>query len=85
MNHLVRQYYEQGTHVASGTREPLSGLGSGMIRRKTGGADGVFFHPHGGKPIRSTCLYTDDYDPDVENKHSIKTPCCRRPWKSEDH
>ena len=41
MNHLVRQYYEQGTHVVLvDTGNSYQGL-CGMIRRKTGGADGV--------------------------------------------
>ena len=41
MNHLVRQYYEQGTHVVLvDTGNSYQGLCE-MIRRKTNGADGV--------------------------------------------
>ena len=55
----------------------------GMIRRKTGGADGVYFTYTEEKPISSNPFYTDDYIFDVEKKDSIKTLLLTL-WKSED-
>ena len=56
MNHLVRQYYEQGTHVVLvDTGNSYQGL-CGMIRRKTGGADGVYFTYTEDKPIIKAAL-----------------------------
>ena len=83
MNHLVRQYYEQGTHVVLvDTGNSYQGL-CGMIRRKTGGADGVYFTYTEEKPISFNPFYTDDYVFDVEKKDSIKTLLLTL-WKSED-
>ncbi len=66
MNHLVRQYYEQGAHVVLvDTGNSYQGL-CGMIRRKTGGADGVYFTYTEDKPISFNPFYTDDYIFDVE-------------------
>ena len=60
MNHLVRQYYEQGAHVVLvDTGNSYQGL-CGMIRRKTGGADGVYFTYTEDKPISFNPFYTDD-------------------------
>ncbi len=51
MNHLVRQYYEQGAHVVLvDTGNSYQGLCE-MIRRKTNGADGVYFTYTEEKPI----------------------------------
>ena len=59
MNHLVRQYYEQGAHVVLvDTGNSYQGL-CGMIRRKTGGADGVYFTYTEDKPISFNPFYTD--------------------------
>ncbi|MSB60842.1 TraG family conjugative transposon ATPase, partial [Paeniclostridium sordellii] len=83
MNHLVRQYYEQGAHVVLvDTGNSYQGL-CGMIRRKTGGADGVYFTYTEEKPISFNPFYTDDYIFDVEKKDSIKTLLLTL-WKSED-
>ena len=54
-----------------------------MIRRKTGGADGVYFTYTEEKPISFNPFYTDDYIFDVEKKDSIKTLLLTL-WKSED-
>ena len=54
-----------------------------MIRRKTGGADGVYFTYTEDKPISFNPFYTDDYIFDVEKKDSIKTLLLTL-WKSED-
>ena len=83
MNHLVRQYWEQGTHVVLvDTGNSYQGLCE-MIRRKTGGADGVYFTYTEEKPISFNPFYTDDYVFDVEKKDSIKTLLLTL-WKSED-
>ena len=83
MNHLVRQYYEQGAHVVLvDTGNSYQGL-CGMIRRKTGGVDGVYFTYTEEKPISFNPFYTDDYIFDVEKKDSIKTLLLTL-WKSED-
>ena len=83
MNHLVRQYYEQGTHVVLvDTGNSYQGL-CGMIQRKTGGEDGVYFTYTEEKPISFNPFYTDDYIFDVEKKDSIKTLLLTL-WKSED-
>jgi conjugation system TraG family ATPase len=83
MNHLVRQYYEQGTHVVLvDTGNSYQGLCE-MIRRKTNGADGVYFTYTEEKPISFNPFYTDDYVFDVEKKDSIKTLLLTL-WKSED-
>ena len=55
----------------------------GMSRRKTGGADGVYFTYTEEKPISFNPVYTDDYSFDVEKKDSIKTLLLTL-WKSED-
>ena len=83
MNHLVRQYYEQGTHVVLvDTGNSYQGLCE-IIRRKTHGEDGVYFTYTEEKPISFNPFYTDDYVFDVEKKDSIKTLLLTL-WKSED-
>lgn len=83
MNHLVRQYYEQGTHVVLvDTGNSYQGLCE-MIRRKTGGADGVYFTYTEEKPISFNPFFTDDYKFSVEKKDSIKTLLLAL-WKGED-
>ena len=82
-NHMVRQYYEQGAHVLLvDTGNSYQGLCE-MIRRKTNGADGVYFTYTEEKPISFNPFYTDDYVFDVEKKDSIKTLLLTL-WKSED-
>ena len=57
MNHLVRQYYEQGAHVVLvDTGNSYQGL-CGMIRRKTGGEDGVYFTFTEEKPISLSLIH----------------------------
>ena len=54
MNHLVRQYWEQGTHVVLvDTGNSYQGLCE-LIRRKTKGEDGVYFTYTEEHPISST-------------------------------
>ena len=83
MNHLVRQYWEQGTHVVLvDTGNSYQGLCE-LIRRKTKGEDGVYFTYTEEHPISFNPFYTDDYYFDVEKKDSIKTLLLTL-WKSED-
>ncbi len=73
MNHLVRQYWEQGTHVVLvDTGNSYQGLCE-MVRRKTKGEDGIYFTYTEENPISFNPFYTDDYRFDVEKKDSIKT------------
>jgi conjugation system TraG family ATPase len=83
MNHLVRQYWEQGTHIVLvDTGNSYQGLCE-MVRRKTGGRDGIYYTYTEEHPISFNPFYTDDYVFDVEKKDSIKTLLLTL-WKSED-
>lgn len=83
MNHLVRQYYEQGTHVVLvDTGNSYQGLCE-MINKKTKGDDGIYFTYTEDKPISFNPFYTDDFVYDVEKKDSIKTLLLTL-WKSEE-
>ena len=83
MNHMVRQYYEQGAHVLLvDTGNSYQGLCT-LINRKTKGEDGVYFTYTEENPISFNPFYTDDYQFDVEKKDSIKTLLLTL-WKSED-
>ena len=83
MNHLVRQYYEQGTHVVLvDTGNSYQGLCE-MINRKTKGHDGIYYTYTEQTPISFNPFYTDDSIFDVEKKDSIKTLLLTL-WKSED-
>jgi len=83
MNHLVRQYYEQGTHVVLvDTGNSYQGL-CNLINRKTKGEDGIYYTYTEEHPISFNPFYTDDYVFDVEKKESIKTLLLTL-WKSDD-
>lgn len=83
MNHLVRQYYEQGTHVVLvDTGNSYQGLCE-MINKKSKGEDGIYFTYTEEKPISFNPFYTDDMVFDVEKKDSIKTLLLTL-WKSEE-
>ncbi|MFI3290002.1 MAG: TraG family conjugative transposon ATPase [Rikenellaceae bacterium] len=83
MNHMVRQYYEQGTHVVLvDTGNSYQGL-CNMINRKTKGEDGIYFTYTEDNPISFNPFYTDDYVFDVEKQDSIKTLLLTL-WKSDD-
>lgn len=83
MNHMVRQYWEQGTHVVLvDTGNSYQGLCE-MVRRKTKGQDGTYFTYTEENPISFNPFYTDDYKFDVEKKDSIKTLLLTL-WKAED-
>ena len=83
MNHLVRQYYEQGAHIVLvDTGHSYSGL-CGMINRKTHGQDGIYYTYSDEKPISFNPFYVDDMVFSVEKKDSIKTLLLTL-WKSEN-
>ncbi len=83
MNHLVRQYYEQNSHIVLvDTGNSYQGLCE-MIHRKTKGADGIYYTYSEEKPISFNPFFTDDYKFNVEKKDSIKTLLLTL-WKSED-
>ncbi len=82
MNHLVRQYYEQGSHVVLvDTGNSYQGLCE-LINRKTKGQDGIYFTYTEENPISFNPFYTDDFLFDVEKQDSIKTLLLTL-WKSE--
>ena len=83
MNHLVRQYYEQNSHIVLvDTGNSYQGLCE-MIHRKTKGADGIYYTYSEEKPISFNPFYTEDYKFNVEKKDSIKALLLTL-WKSED-
>lgn len=83
MNHMVRQYWEQGTHVVLvDTGNSYQGLCE-MVRRKTKGQDGIYFTYTEENPISFNPFFTDDFVFDVEKKDSIKTLLLTL-WKSDD-
>lgn len=72
-NHMVRQYYEQGSHVLLiDTGNSYQGLCE-MINRKTNGEDGVYFTYSEQNPIAFNPFFTEDGIYDIEKKESIKT------------
>lgn len=73
MNHLVRQYYEQGTHVVLvDTGNSYQGLCE-IINRKTGGKDGIYYTYTDESPISFNPFFTEDKVFDIEKRESIKT------------
>lgn len=82
-NHMIRQYYEQGTHVLLvDTGNSYQGLCE-LVRQKTKGEDGVYFTYTEDNPIAFNPFYTDDGVFDIEKKESIKTLIMTL-WKRDD-
>lgn len=82
-NHMVRQYYEQGTHVLLvDTGNSYLGL-CNLIHNKTNGADGVYFTYTEENPIAFNPFYVDDGAFDIEKRESIKTLILTL-WKRDD-
>ncbi|MGK6342513.1 TraG family conjugative transposon ATPase [Chryseobacterium sp. DT-3] len=82
-NHMVRQYYEQGSHVLLiDTGNSYQGLCE-MIKGKTKGNDGVYFTYTEDNPISFNPFYTDDNVFDIEKRESIKTLILTL-WKRDD-
>jgi conjugation system TraG family ATPase len=83
MNHLVRQYWEQGTHIVLvDTGNSYQGLCE-LIHRKTKGEDGIYFTYTEKSPISFNPFYTDDYVFETEKMDSISTLLITL-WKSAD-
>jgi conjugation system TraG family ATPase len=83
MNHLLRQYWEQGAHIVLiDTGNSYQGLCE-MVRRRTKGQDGIYYTYTDESPISFNPFFTDDYVFDVEKKDSIKTLLMTL-WKSDD-
>ncbi|MDR1226798.1 MAG: TraG family conjugative transposon ATPase [Prevotellaceae bacterium] len=72
VNHMVRQYYEQGAHIV------MIDVGNSyqgqceMVNRRTGGRDGVYFTYTEENPIAFNPFYTDDNTFGIEKKQSLK-------------
>lgn len=82
-NHLVRQYWEQGTHILLvDTGNSYKGL-CDLIHQKTGGDDGIYFTYKEDDPISFNPFFTQDYQYDIEKRDSIKTLILTL-WKRED-
>ena len=82
-NHLVRQYYEQGSHILLiDTGNSYEGL-CNLIHNRTHGEDGIYYTYTEDNPISFNPFFTDDGVFDVEKKDSIKTLLLTL-WKSED-
>lgn len=82
-NHMVRQYYEQGSHVLLvDTGNSYLGLCQ-LINQKTKGKDGIYFTYTENDPISFNPFYTDDGLFDIEKKESVKTLILTL-WKRED-
>ena len=82
-NHLVRQYWEQGTHILLvDTGNSYKGL-CDLIHQKTGRDDGIYFTYKENDPISFNPFFTEDYRYDIEKRDSIKTLILTL-WKRED-
>ena len=82
-NHLVRQYWEQGTHILLvDTGNSYKGL-CDLIHQKTGGDDGIYFTYKENDPISFNPFFTEDYQYDIEKRDSIKTLILTL-WKREN-
>ena len=82
-NHLVRQYWEQGTHILLvDTGNSYKGL-CDLIHQKTRGDDGIYFTYKENDPISFNPFFTEDYQYDIEKRDSIKTLILTL-WKRED-
>ena len=82
-NHMVRQYYEQGTHVLLvDTGNSYQGL-CNLIHARTHGEDGIYFTYKEEDPIAFNPFYVEDGVFDIEKKESIKTLILTL-WKRED-
>ena len=81
-NHLVRQYWEQGSHILLvDTGNSYQGLCS-LIHAKTKGRDGVYYTYTEEAPIAFNPFYVEDGVYDVEKRESLKTLLLTL-WKRE--
>lgn len=83
VNHMVRQYYEQGTHILIvDTGNSYQGL-CNLIHARSEGRDGIYITYSEEQPIAFNPFYTDDGVIDIEKKESIKTLILTL-WKRDD-
>lgn len=83
MNHLVRQYWEQNSHILLiDIGNSYQGL-CNLIRQRTGGEDGVYFTYSEESPISFNPFFTEDNVFELEKKESIKTLILTL-WKREN-
>ena len=81
-NQMVRQYWEQGSHILLvDTGNSYQGLCS-LIHAKTKGRDGVYFTYTEEAPIAFNPFYVEDGVYDVEKRESLKTLLLTL-WKRE--
>lgn len=82
MNHMMRQYYEQGAHIIlvdmGNSYEGLCNL----IHSKTKGKDGIYYTYSEENPIAFNPFYSDDCVYDIEKRDSLKTLIISL-WKRE--
>lgn len=82
-NHMIRQYYEQGTHVLMiDTGNSYKGLCE-LINLKTKGEDGIYLSYEEERPISFNPFYVEDGIFDIEKKGSIKALIFTL-WKREN-
>ena len=82
-NHLVRQYYEQGSHILLvDTGNSYQGL-CNLIHNRTRGEDGIYLTYEEDKPIAFNPFYSETRQYDVEKRESIQTLILTL-WKRED-
>lgn len=68
MNHMLRQYYEQGSHVILvDMGDSYEGLCK-LVNARTGGSDGLYFTYTDDNPISFNPFYTDDNVYDIEKR-----------------
>ena len=80
---MIRQYYEQGTHVLMiDTGNSYKGLCE-LINLKTKGEDGIYLSYEEDKPISFNPFYVEDGVFDIEKKGSIKALIFTL-WKREN-
>lgn len=82
-NHMVRQYYEQNSHVLLiDVGNSYKGL-CDLIRLRTKGEDGIYYTFTEENPISFNPFFNEEYYYDVEKKESIKTLLLTL-WKRDD-
>ncbi len=82
-NHMVRQYFEQGTHVLLvDTGNSYQGL-CNLINARTQGEDGIYLTYEEDNPISFNPFFVEDGVFDIEKKESIKTLILTL-WKRDD-
>ena len=81
-NHMMRQYYEQNSHVLIVDVGKSYEMLCNVIHTDTKGKDGLFIAYEKDKPISFNPFYTEDGQFDIEKLESIKTLITAL-WKKE--